>query len=159
MRQRSTISGHIRNWTTTGSRKLSEGGEEPRPVEPGTRVGLASRRDLAMGGDVAQGKAVSQGLNERNQLSVLHILERPVVRPLELDADGEVVARAAAVPAGSAGVPGAHRRRDELDQRAVAAQEKVSGYFHRCDLGEIRMAAGVELIGEKTLNRIAAVLA
>src|SRR4051812_24000743 len=53
-------------------------------------------------------------------------------------------------------MPGPLGHRHELDQLAATSNDEVSGYSHRVDLGEIRMGGGIEPIGEKPLDGIAA---
>jgi hypothetical protein len=49
-------------------------------------------------------------------------------------------------------VPGALRKRDKLDDAAVAPNEQVRGYFHTANFSEIRMRIPVECVGKKRLD-------
>jgi hypothetical protein len=75
---------------------------------------------------VGDGIAAAQRPHQPRQPDVLDVLERPVVGTLELDADGEVVAAAAAAPLRLAGVPGALRASDELGEPAVAPDQEMA---------------------------------
>src|SRR2546430_16895409 len=61
-------------------------------------------------------------------------------------------------PARRAGVPRAPLHRHELQQLAVAPDEKVRRQLQSRDVAEIRMRGGVEPVGEQPLDRVAAVL-
>ena len=82
---------------------LRERDEQARPVEARAGIALASGRDVAVRGDVAQ----MQLLQKRCEGGVLRGREAILLGALELDADGEVVAALARAPARHAGVPGA----------------------------------------------------
>ena len=71
---------------------MGEAGEETRPGEAGAGIGLASRRDVAVRGDVAQRQRLAQAPHELLERSVLRLVEGAVVGAFELDADREVVA-------------------------------------------------------------------
>src|SRR5882672_3143155 len=81
--------------------------EQPRPVEARAGIGLATGRELAVRGDVAQRQRGFQKLDELAKALVLGIGEIAVVHALELDADRKVVASLPAAPARDAGMPGA----------------------------------------------------
>src|SRR5712664_3153028 len=106
--------------------RRGKSGKQARPVEARPGIGLAAGGDVAMSGDVAQGQREAKASYERCELVVLAILERRLVRALELDADREIVAALAAAPGRGAGVPGAPLDWDELQQLAVPAHQEVS---------------------------------
>src|SRR5579859_4764518 len=106
---------------------LRECGEQPRPVEVRARVGLATRRDVAVRSDIAQRQPASQLADETREARVLSVGEDAVVDALELDADGKIVAAAATAPGRGAGMPRAALDRHELHQLAVAADQEMRG--------------------------------
>src|SRR5262249_41602437 len=110
------------------------------------------------GGDGAQWNALPKIHQEKSQGLVLRVLERRVVGALELDADREVVAAAAAAPGRGAGVPGAPLDRDELHHLAVASDQEVRGDLERVHLAEVGVRRRVEAVGEQALDVPAAVL-
>src|SRR4051812_16611050 len=59
-----------------------------RPLEPRARVGLASRGDVAVAGEVQLAVALAQRRQQGGEDFVLRLGERNVVRALQLDADG-----------------------------------------------------------------------
>src|ERR1044071_7357102 len=101
--------------STTG-RGLAEAGKDAAPGEAGAGIGLATGRDVAVRGEIAQRQRAAQPCDQRAERAVLRFLEGRVVSSFELDADREVVARAAAAPGRNPGVPRAAIHRDELDQ-------------------------------------------
>ena len=75
-----------------------------------------------------------------------------IIRPLQLDADTEVVAVTATGKAGSAGVPGAIRKRDELGNRTATGHQAMGGNLQMMNGGEVRMIVSRQRIAEKTLD-------
>ncbi len=90
---------------------------------------------------------------------VLGRLERIALEALELDADREVVAVPAPPPCRRAGVPCALAARDELQQRAIAADQEVGRDAKAAKGREGGMRRGVERVAEEPLDGVAAVLA
>src|SRR5436190_2027889 len=87
---------------------------EPLPIECGSRIVFASRRDIAMADNIAKRVASIERLQELRQYSILRRRVRDRVSALELNADREVVAAFASLPARRAGVPCALPARHEL---------------------------------------------
>src|SRR5690242_1437899 len=77
---------------------------QSRPVEAGAGIGLASGGDVLVPGDVGDGIARSDLVDERCEHRVLALVERLALEALELDADREVVAAVAAAPCRASGV-------------------------------------------------------
>ena len=77
---------------------------------------------------------------------ILGGLERRVVRAFELDADREIVASRSSAPRRFTGVPRALFARDELHERAVAANEEMRRHSERRYAGVIGMRGGVQTI-------------
>src|SRR5207237_8689524 len=73
--------------------------EQPRPVEARAGIGLATGRDVAVRGDVAQRQRGFQRTDEPGEAQVLGVGEIAVIHAFELDADREVVAAFAPAPA------------------------------------------------------------
>ena len=78
-----------------------------------------------MPGEIERSVAIEERFRERGERFVLRLRERHVVGALELDADGEIVASLAAVPARCAGVPCALVGIDVLDDAAIAPDRKT----------------------------------
>src|SRR6185295_20322836 len=90
--------------------------QQARPVEVRARIGLAAGGNVAVRGDLAQGKDGAKLFQKKKKSLVLRGLEFAVIGAFELDADREIVAALAPAPARSAGVPGALPERHELDE-------------------------------------------
>lgn len=95
------------------------------PVEAGTWIGLAPRRDVAVPDHRIDSVAIMQLREESAQDPVLNVLEWKPVTTLEFNADGKVVAVLAAPPGRNARMPGTSGAGNELDQFAVAANQEV----------------------------------
>ena len=72
-----------------------------------------------MAGDLERPVAGEKRSSEFRERLVLRLGERHVVGAFELNADGEVVATAAALPARDSRVPGAHLAGHVLNERAI----------------------------------------
>src|SRR5688500_6517365 len=92
------------------------------------------------------------------ELQVLRSGEDVIVGAFELDADGKVVAAAAAAPRRGAGVPGAARDGNELYGLAVAADQEVARDLEFNNFFEIRVRGRVKTVREQPLDRVPAVL-
>src|SRR6266536_3982381 len=88
------------------------------PIERRAGVGLATRSDVGVPDDVDDRIAPAQRRSELSEAQVLLIGVGLVVAALELDSHGKIVAALAPLPARRAGVPGALRAGNELDQLA-----------------------------------------
>src|SRR3989441_8636200 len=99
--------------------------EQPRPVEARAGIGLATGRDVAVRGELAQRECSFQAVNQLDQALVLSVGEGGIVRAFELDADREIVAAAAPAPARGAGMPRAALDGHELYELAVAPNEEM----------------------------------
>lgn len=82
-----------------------------------------------MPGDTLNRIVLAQTLCQSDQNFILCISERRGVAAFELDADGEIIAAFAALPVRGTRMPGALAARHELNQGAVAADEKMRGNF------------------------------
>ncbi|MCY1377369.1 hypothetical protein D9M69_649380 [compost metagenome] len=94
---------------------------------------------------------------QAGQAVVLRAGEGIAFQSFQLDADGVVVAVAAAAPAGTAGVPGACVGIHKLHQLAIAADEKMRRDFHATDLLKVGMGVPVEVVGEELFHFRAAI--
>src|SRR5574341_442452 len=107
------------------------------------RIALSPRCDVAVPDDVADRVARFQRARETGEPSVLRGGKRRIVRALELDADGEIVAARAPSPTRVARVPCAAAARHELEKLSVAADQKVRGYLRARDRRVVRMRGGI----------------
>src|SRR6202171_2368716 len=119
------------------------------PVECRPGISLALRRDIPMARDVPEEIAPAQRSGQERQRPILDFFVWQVIGSLQLDADREVIAVAARPPGRIAGMPGAKRAGNELRERALAADQKMSGDAHIRDGFEIGMRLGVEAVGEQ----------
>src|SRR5262249_33830374 len=86
----------LRTFPALAAAVCTQNGPPPLPVEVGAGIGLASARDVAVTYNVIarQGLILTeQCLDQRPELFVVRAGIRRAVRPLELDANREVVAR------------------------------------------------------------------
>src|SRR6185312_8924147 len=126
-----------------------------RPVERRAGVGLTSRGDVAVARDAVSGEcrvSRQKRSHQSGQAFVLDIRVGCVVGYLELDADGEVVAAAAALVFGVAGMPGAHAEGNVLRDGAVAADDSMGRDAERRGLTEGRMRVGAQIAREKMID-------
>jgi hypothetical protein len=102
-----------------------------------------------MAGDGANRIGGDDGAEQRPERPVLRRRKGLVGQTFEFDADGKVVAIGAPLPAGDAGMPGARRGADELQQPAVAAQEEMRRNAEPGERGEFRVRRRIETVGEQ----------
>ncbi len=140
-------------------------GDQPagvRPVEGRPGIGLAARRDVAVA-DQAVGRqhrvGSAEGRDNPRERPVLQGVVRYRVGAFELDANREVVAGGAALPARLARVPGPLAEFHILGDAAVAADAKMRGDALTFDLGKVRMRARGQVVGEQPVDPRAAELA
>src|SRR5512134_712335 len=105
--------------------------------------------DIAVADDIPDRVARLQRSRETGEPSVLRGSKPRIVRAFELNADGEIVAARAPLPARVARVPRAAAARHELEKLAVATDEKVRGYLSARDRCVVRMRGGIEPVGEE----------
>lgn len=86
------------------------------------------------------------------QRCVLGIFVGHGVCAFELDADGEVVAAPAASIAGSAGVPGSARKRNELGHGAGAVDEGMGRHPQPFQISQARVRGAIKLVAEQGLD-------
>ena len=99
------------------------------PVETRSGIGLAAGGDVAVADDAVEGdggKAGQNGSADLGQDLILAVLIGDLVGPLQLDADGEIVAALATLERGDPGMPGALGEVDVLDQFAITADQQMA---------------------------------
>lgn len=104
----------------------------------------------ALGGD--GGEARQDVTTGSGQNLVLGGCVGYLVRPLQFDADGEVVAVLPVTEARLPGVPGAFMQINVLDEFAIAADQQVAGYPQPGDGTKIGMGLGIEAILEEGID-------
>lgn len=129
------------------------------PIKPGAGVLLAAGGHVFVPHDVFYGVALGQVLAQLGQGLVLRWLEGIALQPFQFNADGIVVAVAAALPARLTCVPGPVVARHELDHFPCAAYEEVAGDFHAAYGLKVGVGVPVQGVREELLNLRAAVLA
>ena len=112
------------------------------------RIGFSARRDVFMAGQSGDGITLEQCFGQVRQRAILNIFKRPEVAALDFDTDRKVVSSLPAVVDRDAGMPGAVVGRDELDDSAVAADQKMRGHAQCAELIEIRMGIVIEPVCE-----------
>src|SRR4029077_2315837 len=113
-------------------------------------AGVASRREAEVAADGRPRQrrvGTEERCDQRGERRVLRIGVGRVVGALELDAEREVVAAAAPLVLGLAGVPGAQLKRHVLHDLAVAADEGMGRSAQTPDLPEIRVRGGGQRAG------------
>jgi len=96
------------------------------PIEARTRIGLSSRRDIAVTDHRFNLVAATKFSEQAVEGQVLGSLKRKPVTALEFDADGKVVAVISSHPIRNSCMPGPSGAGNELNQLAVTADQKVS---------------------------------
>src|SRR5450830_708732 len=129
------------------------------PFKKGARIGLASRRDMFVPGDIGQRIASVQGCRQGCQHLILKIGEGRDIGPLQFYADREIIAALASVERGNARMPGAVVSRDKLDSPAIALNHEVRRYPQRPQLVKIRVGVAIELVAEQLADERSAKLA
>ena len=95
-----------------------------------------------------------QGADQTLQHTILTVLKGYGIAALELDSDREVITALASVPLRNPGVPGAFRTGNELNELAVAPNQKMGGNPQTSNLVEIGVGGTIETVGKQRLDRI-----
>src|SRR5215470_8515644 len=122
---------------------------QTRPVERWARIGLASRRDVAVANGFADGIAVLQRDGESHKAPVLPGGIGLGVGALELDPDREIVTALPPSPTRHAGVPCAPLAWHKLDDLAGASDEEVRRHPQPLERVVVRMRGAVERVREE----------
>ena len=128
-----------------------ERGAKACPIEMRTRIGLASRRDMFMAGNPAQGVRRRQRSGQLGQSAILHVFEWRVVAAFEFDADGKIVAALTPFMCRQPGMPGALEGRYELRQTAVARNQEMRGDAQTLQFGKTGVGRGIEPVTEQLI--------
>ena len=116
------------------------------PVEVGAGVGFSAGGNVGMTNNVFHRIIVAQEGKQLVQPPVLNCLETLRIATFQFDPERKIIAARAAAPCGLAGVPGASLAGDELDQLAIAPDQKVCRNTQLADVCEIRMGVRVEAL-------------
>lgn len=79
-----------------------------------------------------------------------------VIRALQLDTDGKVIALFLALKAGTSGMPGTVQTTDELDNRSIPSDQRVSRHLQPGNGLKIRMGTCIEPVTEEVFDVAAA---
>jgi len=88
----------------------------------------------------------------RDQYFVLTVRVGCLVFPLQFDPDREIVATVAATKLRRTSVPGPVRKRHELNQRPVSANQEMRRHLESADTGKILVRVPVQPIHEQVLD-------
>ena len=135
----------------TGEKAIEMG-----PIEKRTGIRLAARRDVGMANDVFDRIVLPQNADEPHQGRILRRIKRQLVTALEFDADREIVAAFDPIPTRGTGMPRAQAARHELHDPPIATNQEMSGDAQELDFTVIGMRPGVQRIGKKAHDTVAA---
>lgn len=124
------------------------------PVEVRSRIRFAASRygDIRVTDTILDRIGAAQHPGQLGKCQILRFPKWQFIRALEFHANCEIVAAVTAMPARSAGMPGSHAARYELDQLAVPAYQKMRRNTHTGYSTIVRMRPGIETIREKFCN-------
>lgn len=109
-----------------------------------------------MPGDTLNRIPLAQTPSQSDQYFILRISERRGVAAFEFDADRKIIAAFAALPVRDTGMPGALVAGYELNQGAVAADEKMRRHLQTLQRMIIRVRSRIDSIGEQFDHAVAA---
>ena len=127
-----------------------------RPVKMRAGVGFASsrRRDIAVADAVSYRIRGAQCRDEARQNQILRLLERQIVRTFKFDANREIVTAMSIAPLRFTCMPGARPAGHELDQLAIAADQKVRRNTPVGNFTKIGVSLRIKTIGKQLGDRI-----
>ncbi|SDW84007.1 hypothetical protein SAMN05216333_11380 [Nitrosomonas oligotropha] len=82
-----------------------------------------------MPGDILNRISFAQTMRQTDQYFILRVGKRRDIAAFQFNTNRVIIAAILALPTGYTGVPGALAARYELNQSAVAADEKMRRYF------------------------------
>jgi hypothetical protein len=126
-----------------------------RPIKSRAGIGLAPRRYIAMTTNTLAGDAwirCQQLAGQVDQRRILGVGVRQVIRALQLDAKGKVIARLTPFERRDTGMPGPVDARDKLRHRAVALNQKMRRYPQVGNPFKVGMFRDIQAILEKLLH-------
>lgn len=129
---------------------------EVHPVKMRAGICFAStrRRDIAVADAVGNWIRCTQFRDEVRQNHILHLLERQIVRAFEFDANREIIATISITPLGFTCMPGARPARHELNQLAIATDEKVRRNASVGNFTKVGVSLRIKTIGKQLGDRI-----
>ena len=128
------------------------------PIETWARIVLAARCNVLVANHRVDRIPPGHRAQQAHQCDVLRAFKRLALEPLDLDAQGEVIAVVAAGPMRCAGVPRTRVARHELRHAPVAPDEEMCRDPQAAQATEIGMRCGIEGVGEQALDGVAAVM-
>lgn len=96
-----------------------------KPLEGGTRIRLAKRRDHGMARDIFDGIGFGKRISEPRERFILHALVPRGIRAFELHANREIVAVLTALERGNAGMPSTIQTGNVLEQASASVNKEV----------------------------------
>lgn len=131
------------------------------PVKKRPRIGLAARGDIAMSDQTTGTLRIMRPkcFYHSCQHFILSIIERQVITPFQLDADGKIIAVLAPLILRTTGMPGTLIECHKLNYLAITPNQQMRRHLKLADFGKIRVRIRRKLPQEKLLDPGAAKLA
>jgi len=98
----------------------------------------------------------AQRFQQPLQYKILLLFKRHVIAAFKLDSNRKIITALSAAPLRRSGVPGTIATGYELQELAIAPDQKMRGHEQTGNLLEIRMCRRIKTVGEQIRNRIAA---